>query len=138
MRDLYLKKGQGFILVYSVSCRISLNDLHEIKEQLEINKESDAVPLILVGNKADLEEDRVVSFEEGVELAKTFKCSFMETSAKSRLNIDEVFYDLIKQIDSLSESEKEIEPKDLKSNNSKLNKMTKYRGKSSFKKCNIL
>lgn len=138
MRDLYMKKGQGFILVYSISSQGSLDDLLEIKEQLEINKESNDIPLVLVGNKTDLEEDRVVTFEEGVQLAKTFNCSFMETSAKSRLNIDQIFFDLIKQIDSFSESKKEIETHNSISSISIPNKISKFRGISNFKKCNIL
>jgi hypothetical protein len=43
-----------------------------------------------VGNKNDLEEDRVVSRESGQALANKWSCSFLETSAKSRANVTEV------------------------------------------------
>jgi len=43
-----------------------------------------------VGNKIDLEEDRVVSREAGQSLAQRWNCSFLETSAKSRANVAEV------------------------------------------------
>ena len=48
------------------------------------------VPLVLVGNKADLADERVVSKEQGNGLAKTWNTSFMESSAKTRTNVQEV------------------------------------------------
>ena len=45
----------------------------------------------MVGNKCDLEEERVVSKEEGQKLADSLGISFLETSAKEKVNIDEVF-----------------------------------------------
>lgn len=56
------------------------------------------VPLILVGNKCDLEAERVVNKEQGVQLARQFGCPLMETSAKARIYVQEVFYDLVRQI----------------------------------------
>ncbi len=47
-------------------------------------------PLILVGNKSDLEDERVVGRELGQDLARKWKCSFLETSAKDRANVNEV------------------------------------------------
>ncbi len=48
--------------------------------------------MVLVGNKIDLEEERVVSLEEGRELAKKYRLSHFETSAKTNHNINEVFF----------------------------------------------
>jgi GTPase SAR1 family protein len=50
------------------------------------------IPVVLVGNKIDLEEERVVSLEEGRELAKKHRLSHFETSAKTNHNINEVFF----------------------------------------------
>jgi 50S ribosomal subunit-associated GTPase HflX len=50
------------------------------------------IPVVLVGNKIDLEEERVVSLEEGRELAKKYRLSHFETSAKTNHNINEVFF----------------------------------------------
>jgi GTPase KRas protein len=47
-------------------------------------------PLVLVGNKSDLEHERVVSRQTGQELARRWKCTFLETSAKNQANVDEV------------------------------------------------
>lgn len=48
------------------------------------------VPMILVGNKSDLEDERVVGKDQGMSLAKHFNCEFMETSAKKKINVNEV------------------------------------------------
>ena len=62
----------------------------------------------LVGNKCDLEDDRVVSKEEGRKLADSLGISFLETSAKEKINIDEVFQNLSKQIyECLPDSQKQ-------------------------------
>lgn len=53
-------------------------------------KDTDDVPMVLVGNKCDLEEERVVGKELGKSLANQFNCSFMETSAKAKINVNDV------------------------------------------------
>ena len=99
MRDLYMKNGQGFILVYSITSQATFNDLTELREQILRVKDTEKVPLVLVGNKCDLEDDRVVSRDMGNQLAQQWgTCSFMETSARKKINVDEVFVDLVRQI----------------------------------------
>ena len=46
--------------------------------------------MILVGNKCDLEDERVVGKDQGSNLARQFNCAFLETSAKSKINVNEV------------------------------------------------
>jgi len=46
--------------------------------------------MVLVGNKCDLEEERVVGKDQGSNLARQFNCVFMETSAKSKINVYDV------------------------------------------------
>lgn len=46
--------------------------------------------MVLVGNKCDLEDERVVGKELGKQLAQQFNCSFMETSAKAKINVNDV------------------------------------------------
>ena len=53
-------------------------------------KDTDDVPMVLVGNKCDLEDERVVGKELGKQLAQQFNCSFMETSAKAKINVNDV------------------------------------------------
>ncbi len=60
-------------------------------------KDQDHVPVVLVGTKSD-SEDRVVSKAHGKELAKQHGWLFIETSAKDRINVDEVFHEIVRQI----------------------------------------
>nr|XP_061809226.1 ras-related protein Rap-1b-like isoform X3 [Nerophis lumbriciformis] len=70
---------------------------------LEILDTAGTVPMILVGNKCDLEVERVVAKESGVGLARQWNsCAFLETSAKSKINVNEIFYDLVRQINRKS------------------------------------
>ncbi|KAI7831128.1 ras related protein 1b [Gamsiella multidivaricata] len=99
MRDLYMKNGQGFILVFSIIAAQTFDELHELHRQIQRVKDSDTVPIVLVGNKCDLEDDRTVPREEGERLSSKWgSAPFYETSARTRINVDEVFYDLVRLI----------------------------------------
>jgi GTPase SAR1 family protein len=54
--------------------------------------------MVLAGNKCDLEDDRDVSREQGQNLAQTWGCTFLESSARKKVNVDEIFFDLVRQI----------------------------------------
>lgn len=56
MRDLYMKNGQGFVLVYSITSQATFNDLQELRDQILRVKDTADVPMVLVGNKCDLGE----------------------------------------------------------------------------------
>jgi Ras-related protein Rap-1A len=98
MRDLYMKNGQGFLLVYSITAQSTFNDLADLREQILRVKDTDDVPMVLVGNKCDLEDERVVGKDQGQALARQWGCTFMETSAKSKINVHEIFHDVVRQI----------------------------------------
>ena len=99
MRDLYMKTGEGFLLVYSITNQASFSDLQELRDQImRVKDGNDDVPMMVVGNKCDLSDERVVGRDQGVQLSRQFNCQFMETSAKQRINVVEVFEELIKQI----------------------------------------
>jgi small GTP-binding protein len=101
MRDLYMKNGQGFVLVYSITSQSTFNDLADLREQILRVKDTDKVPMVLVGNKCDLEDDRVVGKDQGATLAKQWgDITFLETSARKRINVDAVFLDLVRQINA--------------------------------------
>eukprot|EP00088_Acartia_fossae_P026519 TRINITY_DN2733_c0_g1_i17.p1 TRINITY_DN2733_c0_g1~~TRINITY_DN2733_c0_g1_i17.p1 ORF type:complete len:145 (-),score=33.26 TRINITY_DN2733_c0_g1_i17:596-1030(-) len=103
MRDLYMKNGQGFILVYSITAQSTFNDIQDLREQILRVKDCEDVPMVLVGNKCDLEDERVVGKDQGLSLARQFgNCTFMETSAKAKIGVNDVFYDLIRQINRTS------------------------------------
>ena len=91
MRDLYMKNGQGFVLVYSITAQSTFNDLQDLREQILRVKDSEEVPMVLVGNKCDLEDERVVGKDQGMMMARQFgSCTFMETSAKAKIGVTDV------------------------------------------------
>ncbi|CEP63907.1 Ras family GTPase RAS2 LALA0_S09e05160g [Lachancea lanzarotensis] len=98
MREQYMRTGEGFLLVYSVTSRTSFDELMTYYQQILRVKDADYVPVFLVGNKSDLEDERQVSYEEGVSLAKQFSAPFMETSAKQAINVEESFYGLVRLV----------------------------------------
>ncbi|PRP87528.1 Ras GTPase [Planoprotostelium fungivorum] len=102
MRDQYMRTGQGFIMVYSITAKASFDEIASFREQILRVKDKDRVPMILVGNKCDLDPERQVSNAEGVDLAKNFNCPFFESSAKSRINVEEAFYELVREIQKQS------------------------------------
>lgn len=107
MREQYMRTGEGFLLVYSINSRNSLEELQSFYEQIQRVKDSDDVPVLVVGNKCDLEIERQVSYEEGLSLAKSFNCPFLETSAKQRINVEEAFYGLVRSIRDGEESQEQ-------------------------------
>lgn len=91
MRDHYLRSGEGFLVVYSITERTTFNVACELYESIIRIKELDHVPVVLVGNKCDLEDKRSVSTMEAAALARTWNIPFFETSAKNRYNIEAAF-----------------------------------------------
>ncbi|KAF3929638.1 hypothetical protein ABW20_dc0107093 [Dactylellina cionopaga] len=98
MREQYMRTGEGFLLIYSITSRTSFEEITQFQQQILRVKDKDYFPLVVVGNKCDLETDRQVSTQEGRSLADSFGCPFQESSAKSRINVDESFYELVREI----------------------------------------
>ena len=98
MREQYMRSGEGFLLVYSITSRASFEEIKTFHNQILRVKDRDWIPTILVGNKCDLENERAVSREDGQNLARQFRCKFVETSARNRINVDESYYALVRSI----------------------------------------
>eukprot|EP01091_Cochliopodium_minus_P014579 TRINITY_DN4975_c0_g1_i1.p1 TRINITY_DN4975_c0_g1~~TRINITY_DN4975_c0_g1_i1.p1 ORF type:complete len:199 (-),score=52.36 TRINITY_DN4975_c0_g1_i1:60-656(-) len=95
-RSIFLKEAGGIILVYSITSKSSLNDLNEIRDEVVSAKNTDDFDCIVVGNKLDLKDERTVSFDEGKEFALKWNFSFIESSSKTGINIQETFVILIR------------------------------------------
>ena len=93
----YYKGAHGIILIYDVTKRKTFDNLKNwidtIKEEV-----SDKVSVILIGNKIDNIDNRVVTTQEGQGIANEYNLPFYEASAKTGDNIDIAFNDLIKKV----------------------------------------
>lgn len=114
LRDQWIRDGEGFVLVYSISSRSSFTRIKRFHHQIQRVKESCAsspsfpgsplsaaspelpVPIMLVGNKSDRVTEREVSTQEGHALARELGCEFVEASAKNCINVEKAFYDVVR------------------------------------------
>eukprot|EP01120_Amphizonella_sp_Union-15-10_P000144 TRINITY_DN10182_c0_g1_i1.p1 TRINITY_DN10182_c0_g1~~TRINITY_DN10182_c0_g1_i1.p1 ORF type:complete len:199 (-),score=36.99 TRINITY_DN10182_c0_g1_i1:62-658(-) len=98
VRDQYMRTGDGFLCVYSITMQMSFEEAINLHEHILRVKDSEEVPFVLVGNKCDLEEDREIPSEKGTRLAQELSCKFLEASAKTRTNVVEAFEELVREI----------------------------------------
>ena len=113
MRELYMKQGQGFLLVFSITNMNSLHELAELRDMIVRIKNDDNIPLVIVGNKSDLEDDRAVSRARVFQLAQQWGgAPYFETSARRRINVDEIFVNVCQQIMEKDRSRPKTRPLD--------------------------
>jgi len=121
LRDQWIRDGEGFVLVYSISSRPSFTRIQKFYKQIQRVKESSQsgsptypgsplsassmggsgfgpAPVMLVGNKCDRVTEREVSTQEGYSLAKDLGCDFVEASAKNCINVEKAFFDVVRQL----------------------------------------
>ncbi|XP_071548830.1 ras-like protein 2 [Panulirus ornatus] len=96
IREQYMRSGEGFLLVFSVTDRNSFDELLRFHKQILRVKDRDEFPMLMVANKVDLEHQRVIGTEEAHTLARQLKIPYIECSAKSRTNVDQSFYELVR------------------------------------------
>ncbi|KAG0360379.1 hypothetical protein BG005_010854 [Podila minutissima] len=98
IRDNYYRSGEGFLCVFSLCEHESFMHTQEFRDQISRVLDDDKIPFILVGNKADLVQLRKVSVEEAKARAAEWQCPYMETSAKTRHNVEQVYSALLRMI----------------------------------------
>jgi GTPase KRas protein len=116
LRDQWIRDGEGFVLVYSISSRSSFARIQRFHSQIQRVKETamagsptypgspmsastpvfGQAPVMLVGNKCDRVTEREVSTQEGQALAKDLGCDFVEASAKNC--VKKAFFDVVRQL----------------------------------------
>ena len=122
LRDQWIRDGEGFVLVYSITSRSSFSRVRRFHNQIQRVKESSnasspttagylpspvsqtmmmgggQAPVMLVGNKSDRVTAREVSTQEGSALAKEMGCDFVEASAKNCINVEKAFYEVVRAL----------------------------------------
>ncbi|XP_003374379.1 GTP-binding protein Ypt2 [Trichinella spiralis] len=93
----YYRGAMGIMLVYDITNQKSFENITKWLRNIEEHASED-VEKMLLGNKCDIEEKRMVSKERGEEIAGKHGIRFLETSAKAKINIDKAFYDLAEAI----------------------------------------
>jgi len=89
----YYRGAQGIVLVYDITDEISFSNIRMWMNTIESNTLDAGAGLmkVLVGNKCDLQKNRMISKERGQQLADEFEVDFFETSAKSGIGVNLVF-----------------------------------------------
>ncbi|CAH1385086.1 unnamed protein product [Tenebrio molitor] len=99
MQEQYMRKGDGFLLVYSVTDKNSYENIINFHTQILRVKDRDTYPMLLVANKVDLVHLRKITEEQGRELAHKLGIPYIETSAKDPpVNIDATFHEVVRII----------------------------------------
>jgi len=95
--SVYYKGCHGIVVIFDITNKNSFKNvktwLHEVDRYIK-----EDVPKILIGNKSDLINRRRVSFEEANLFAESLCIKYIETSAKDNINIDDIFYNISKNI----------------------------------------
>lgn len=98
----YMRTCEGFVMVYDITSHPSFDEIPSFRTRVMQMRDHDHfpsdVPCVLVGNKCDLDTQRAVTVAEGAQLAKTMNCTFFETSAKTGVNVEEIFFTLVREI----------------------------------------
>lgn len=93
----YYRGAMGIMLVYDVTSEKSFENITQWIKNIETHA-SDDVEKMILGNKCDINDKRVVSTEAGEQLAEEYSVTLMETSAKSNINIEEAFTSMARNI----------------------------------------
>ncbi|ELK19182.1 cAMP-specific 3',5'-cyclic phosphodiesterase 4C [Pteropus alecto] len=100
----YYRGAMGFILMYDITNEESFNAVQDWSTQIKTYSWDNA-QVLLVGNKCDMEDERVVSSERGRQLADHLGFEFFEASAKDNINVKQTFERLVDVIcEKMSES----------------------------------
>ena len=113
MQDQWIREGRGFLLVYSITHDDTFIQIEELRDKILRTKDVDTgdnIPIVIAGNKCDLEHERKVSTADGLKLAQSWNCPFFETSAKTKINNVECFYKIVQLIREIPLKDPNVTP----------------------------
>merc|ERR1719384_3049246 len=111
LQDQWIREGDGYLIVYSITNSNSIEEAAVLREKIIRIRDDDDFPLVLAGNKCDLNSEREVPTDKGQEKAKDWKCPFYETSAKTKQNSELAFFQVVKEIRSKNSQRENIKKK---------------------------
>jgi GTPase SAR1 family protein len=95
-----MAQGDAFLLIFAIDSMSSWTHLKELRSKIVREKDDDEnIPMVIVGNKRDLEQDREVPLNITVDYCQKVNCPLIETSAKTALNVNESFRLLMEQVE---------------------------------------
>ncbi|XP_044309719.1 ras-related protein Rab-37 isoform X3 [Varanus komodoensis] len=93
----YYRDAQALLLLYDITSRISFDNIRAWLTEIHEYAQKDVV-IMLLGNKADMSSERVIRTEDGESLAREYGVPFMETSAKTGMNVELAFLAIAKEL----------------------------------------
>ena len=111
VRDTFLRNGEGFLCVFSLTDTDSFSHVQELYSQVKIAKgiAPPHLPFLMIGNKCDVEGSRQITRSAAEELAQNLGVQYMETSAKTNFNVTEAFLRLTGMVVKSRDPQQEIE-----------------------------
>merc|ERR1719412_1708448 len=109
-----MREGKGFLLVYDIREPSSFDEISFLRDKILRAKDVSTVPLVIAGNKCDLRDHNdgsQVKKETGTDLAKKWDCPFFETSAKDKINNEECFFAVVREIRKQEKKQNSAEKK---------------------------
>ncbi len=106
----YYRGAHGILLLYDVTDKDSFKNLSNWLIEIEKNSSKNVIK-VLIGNKTDLEDKRVISKNQGKDFADTYGLKFVETSVKKNINVKEAFETLGRELMAASADKKIVKEK---------------------------
>ncbi|OMJ68391.1 hypothetical protein SteCoe_34178 [Stentor coeruleus] len=92
----FISQAHGFIIVFDITKSNTLIEVDNFYQLVRTIKNCFTVPLVLVGNKFDLNDIRLIGNENAQRVALNLKCQYYEVSAKTKFNIDLIFIECVR------------------------------------------